>query len=178
MKRSFQAFAVLALVASAAPFAQTAAATTAPIRVGAPAPQFDYHLLNKKTLKPAQLRGHKYILWVMGTWCPSCQAGSQIAAQHIADLERRHVALVEMEAYDNLGGNGPTLASVKNGIGQATDAPIWYWGVLNEAQTATIDPKSLMDVFYFVDERGKVVAKGMAPGAHWDQVESFINGHP
>jgi thiol-disulfide isomerase/thioredoxin len=101
---------------------QAAAAAPAPIAVGKPAPALTYRLLNGKTLSPAQLRGHKYILWVMGTWCPSCQAGSQIAAQHIADLVRRHVMLVEMEAYDNLGGNGPSLASVKSGIGKPADS--------------------------------------------------------
>jgi hypothetical protein len=49
------------------------------------------------------------------------------------------------------------------------------WGILNEQQTATIDPKSAMDVFYLVDEHGKVTAQSMAPGAHWDQVEAFVN---
>lgn len=167
------AIAAFAAVLLAAP----AYAASAAMAVGAPAPQFTYRLLGGKTLAPAALRGHKYILWVMGTWCPSCQAGSQIAAQHIADLERAHVALVEMEAYDNLGGNGPTLASVKSGIGKAAGAPDWYWGILDERQTATIDPKSLMDVYYLVDERGMVVGQGMAPGAHWDQIEAFVHGH-
>jgi thiol-disulfide isomerase/thioredoxin len=167
---------ILALPAVFALAFQAAAAAPAPIAVGKPAPAFTYHLLNGKTLSPAQLRGHKYILWVMGTWCPSCQAGSQIAAQHIADLQRKQVMLVEMEAYNNLGGNGPSLASVKSGIGRAADARNWYWGVLNEQQTATIDPKSAMDVFYLVDASGKVVAQSMAPGAHWAQIQAFVNG--
>jgi len=155
---------------------QIASAAVAPIAVGKIAPDFHYHLLSGKVVGPAQLRGQKYILWVMGTWCPSCKAGSQIAAQHIGDLQRGHVALVEMEAYDNLGGSGPTLESVKDGIGKATEAPNWYWGVLTQEQTATIDPKSLMDVYYLVNKDGTVVAQGMAPGAHWDQIESFVNG--
>lgn len=172
MKRFFQVFALPALLALVA---QSALAVPAPIAVGKPAPQFTYHLLGGKVLTPVQLRGRKYILWVMGTWCPSCQAGSQIVAKHIAELQRKHIALVEMEAYDNLGGNGPTLASVKSGIGKAADAPNWYWGILNEEQTAAIDPKNAMDVFYLVDEHGRVAAQNMAPGAHWDQIESFIN---
>ena len=173
MKRPFHVLVALALVVLVA---QNAVAASSPITVGKPAPQFSYGLLNGKSLTPAQLRGHKYILWVMGTWCSSCQAGSQIAAQHIGDLQRHHVALVEMEAYNNLGATGPTLLSIKNGIGKATNASIWYWGILSEKQTASIDPKSLMDVFYLVDQHGQVVAQGMAPGAHWDQIESFISG--
>lgn len=171
MKRFVQVSLVAALLAL---FAQSALAATAPIAVGKSAPQFAYHLIDGKALYPKQLRGHKYILWVMGTWCPSCQAGSQVVAEHIAELQRKHVALVEMEAYENLGANGPSLASVKNSIGKAADAPNWYWGILNEEQTVTIDPKSAMDVFYLVDEHGHVVAQGMAPGAHWDIIQSFI----
>lgn len=173
MKRLLHVFFALALVALGA---QATYAAPAPIAVGKPAPEFSYRLLSGKTLTPAQLHGHKYILWVMGTWCPSCQAGSRVVAQHVAELKRNHVALVEMEAYKNLGADGPALASVKNDIGKAADAPNWYWGILNEEQTATIDPKSAMDVFYLVDEHGKVVAQGMAPGAHWGMIESFING--
>lgn len=161
----------LLLVLAAAAFA-----APTPIAVGKPAPQFTYHLLGGKTLTPTQLRGHKYILWTMGTWCPSCVAGSQIAAEHIAELQRAHVALVEMEAYENLGGNGPSLESVKSGVGKPADASNWYWGILTEQQTATIDPKSAMDVFYLVDAHGTVVKQSMAPGAHWDQIEAFING--
>ncbi len=172
MKRLLQLLAVPALLALVA---QAAAAAPAPIAVGKPAPQFTYQLLGGRTLTPAQLHGHKYILWVMGTWCPSCRTGSQIAAQHITELERAHVALVEMEAYENLGGNGPTLASVKRSIGKPAQAQNWYWGILNQVQTATIDPKSDMDIFYLVDAHGKVVSQGMAPGAHWGQIDAFIH---
>lgn len=171
MKRPLYVLVALALVVLGA---QNAVAAPSPITVGKAAPQFSYGLLNGKSVAPAQLRGHKYILWVMGTWCPSCQAGSQIAAQHIGDLQRHHVALVEMEAHNNLGATGPSLLSVKNGIGKATDASSWYWGVLSEEQTTSIDPKSLMDVFYLVDQHGKVIAQGMSLGAHWAQIESFI----
>jgi thiol-disulfide isomerase/thioredoxin len=173
MKR---AFGLLVLPFVLAWFSASAWAAPAPISVGQPAPQLTYHLLDGKTLAPAQLRGRKYILWTMGTWCPSCVAGSQMLAKHIAELQRAHVALVEMEAYDNLGGNGPSLASVKAGIGAAAQASNWYWGILTERQTALIDPKSAMDVFYLVDASGKVVAQGMAPGAHWDRIEAFVNG--
>lgn len=158
--------------------AQSTLAASAPISVGKLAPQFAYHLIDGQMLTPAQLQGHKYILWIMGTWCPSCQAGSQIAAQHIVDLARKHVAPVEMEAFDNLGGDGPSPASVKSGIGKSANAPYRYWGILNQEQTATIDPKSAMDIFYLVDAHGKVIAQGMAPGAHWNQIEAFINAQP
>lgn len=152
-----------------------ASASTTPIAVGNPAPTFTYHLLDGKSLAPDQLQGRKYILWVMATWCPSCTTGSQVVAQHIAELQRHHVALIEMEAYDDLGASGPTLQSVKDGIGNAAIASNWHWGILSEEQTLAIDPKSSMDVFYLIDAHGKVVSQGMAPGAHWDQVESFIS---
>lgn len=154
---------------------QSAFASTAPIAVGSPAPPFTYHLLGGKSLPPNALQGHKYILWVMATWCPSCTTGSHVVAQHLAELQRHHVALVEMEAYEDLGASGPSLQSVKDGIGYAAAASNWYWGILSQEQTLAIDPKSSMDVFYLIDAHGKVVSQGMAPGAHWDQVESFIS---
>ncbi len=148
----------------------------AAVDIGHRVPPVTYSLLDGRTLHSARLRGHKYILWVMATWCPSCQAGSTLMAQHVADLQRAHAALVEMEAYDNLGGSGPSLASIKAGIGSPGDAPNWYWGVLTRQQTLLLDPKGLMDVFYLVDEHGTVVAQGMAPAAHWDMISAFLNG--
>jgi len=164
-----------ALTLSVALFSQGASASTARIAVGNPAPTFTYHLLGGKRLNPNQLQGRKYILWVMATWCPSCTTGSQVVAQHLAELRRHHVALVEMEAYDDLGASGPSLQSIKDGIGNAAAASNWYWGILSQEQTLAIDPKSSPDVFYLIDAHGKVVSQGMAPGAHWDQVESFIS---
>jgi thiol-disulfide isomerase/thioredoxin len=164
-----------ALALSVVLFCQGASASTTPIAVGNPAPIFTYHLLDGKTLTPNQLQGRKYILWVMATWCPSCTTGSQVVAQHIAELQRHHVALVEMEAYDDLGASGPSLQSIKDGIGNAAASSNWHWGILNEEQTLAIDPKSSMDVFYLIDAHGRVVSQGMAPGAHWDQVESFMS---
>lgn len=151
-------------------------AAPASVQVGRAAPAFTYRLLDHKVLSAAQLHNRKYILWVVGTWCPSCQAGSQLIAQHIAELKEQHAALVELEAFDNLGAKGPDLASFRRSLGPVASAQSWYFGTLTREQTAFIDPQSATDIFYLVDEHGIVRAAGSAPAAHWDVVQSFLKG--
>ncbi len=173
MSRSLSFFAAFALVFV---LAGAALASTQSIVVGKPAPAFTYRLIDGKALTPATLRGHRYLLWVMATWCPSCTTGASVVAHHIALLRARHMLVVQMEAAGDLGYPGPSLTSIRDGIGEAARSPNWFWGVLTQEQSLAIDPSSIPDVYYLVDASGRVVAQGSAPGAHWGDIENFAEG--
>lgn len=172
MKRFFPVIASLSLL-----FATHDAARAASQRlvVGGTAPSFTYRLIDGTALSPAALRGRRYILWVMATWCPSCTTGASVVARHIAELRAHGVLVLQMEAAGNLGYPGPSLASIRDGIGSAAHASNWYWGQLTQQQSLTIDPASYPDVYYLVDEHGRVVMQDAAPAAHWSQIETFAS---
>ncbi len=174
----FRALTVAAALAFASSLAlgASAQAATQSVIVGKPAPAMQFRTIDGKTISPAALRGHRYVLWIMATWCPSCTTGAAIVAQHMVELRARHVLILQMEAAGNLGYPGPSLASIQNSIGPAGRSPNWYWGELTQAQSLMLDPSSTPDIYYLVNKRGTVIEQGSAPGAHWDQIERFSEG--
>jgi thiol-disulfide isomerase/thioredoxin len=144
-----------------------------PLAVGQPAPAFTYHLLDGGKLSPNTLRGHPYLLWMVASWCPSCQTGSDVVASHIDFLRSHGVRVVEMQLAKDLGRPGPGLQAFHKAVGAKANAPNWYWGVLTDAQTAALDPKGDMDLYYLVDAHGKIVAINGNPAVTWDAIERF-----
>jgi len=175
MKQILLVLALVALLGPAAPRADGAG--IAAVAVGRPIPTFTYRLLGGARLDTARLRGHRYMLWVMATWCPSCVTGAHVLARHNAQLRRSGFRIVQLEAAGDLGYPGPSLASIRSGVGLSSTAPNWYWGILTEAQSLALDPASAPDVFYLVDRHGRVRAQSSAPAAHWAQISAFAAGH-
>lgn len=63
-------------------------------------------------------RGRPTLVWLVATWCPSCQAGTQaVASQLISRLARRRVRVVKLEDYAVLGQPGPAFARQYGGAG-------------------------------------------------------------
>jgi hypothetical protein len=149
-----------------------------PLAAGQPAPAFTYHLLDGSRLSPGTLRGHSYVLWMVATWCPSCQTGSNVVASHIAFLRAHGVRVVEMQLANDLGQPGPGLGSFHKAVGKSANSPNWYWGELSQAQTAALDPKGDMDLYYLVDGHGKIVAISGNPAVTWDAIAHFASATP
>jgi thiol-disulfide isomerase/thioredoxin len=171
LKRALSTFGCLAALGAFASPA-SAAQTLGP---GQPMPAFTYRLLDGRLLRPAELRGHPYVLWMVATWCPSCQTGSNVVGSHIALLRQRGVRVVEMELANNLGAAGPKLEEFRKAAGMAGAAPNWYWGELTQAQTLALDSKGDMDVYYLVDARGDIVGISGNPATTWDTIDKFAS---
>jgi hypothetical protein len=172
-------FRPVAIMAALCFFGTVATAFAAePLAVGQSAPAFTYRLLDGKPLAPGTLRGHSYVLWMVATWCPSCQTGSNVVGSHIAFLRAHGVRIVEMELANDLGQPGPGLASFHRAVGQSANSPNWYWGELTQAQTAALDPRGDMDLYYLVDGHGKIVAISGNPAVTWDAIAHFATAKP
>jgi thiol-disulfide isomerase/thioredoxin len=150
-----------------------AAFAAQPPAVGQSLPAFTYNLLDGRQLRPSELRGHPYILWMVASWCPSCQTGSNVVASHIDFLRSHEVRIVEMQLARDLGTQGPGLQKFQKAVGSKASSPSWYWGELTDRQTAALDPKADMDVYYLVNARGTIVAVDGNPAATWDAIERF-----
>jgi thiol-disulfide isomerase/thioredoxin len=155
-----------------------AASAVQSLTVGQPAPAFTYHLLDGRELSADTLRGHPYVLWTVATWCPSCQTGSEVIGSHIGFLRSHGVRVVEMQLAGDLGRPGPGLAAFHKAVGTAANTPNWYWGVLTGSQTAALDPKGNMDVYYLVDAHGKIIATSGNPAVTWNTIAQFATSAP
>jgi thiol-disulfide isomerase/thioredoxin len=155
-----------------------AAFAAQPLVVGQSAPAFTYHLLNGRQLTTSELRGHPYVLWLVASWCSSCETGSKVVSDHIGFLRSRNVRVVEMRLFEDLGAPGPGLQSFEKAVGANATSANWYWGELTEAQTAALDPQGYPDLYYLVDARGTIVAINGNPAASWDVIQRFATDSP
>lgn len=145
------------------------------LAVGDRAPAFAYRELNGKIVHPGDLRGHPYVLWLVASWCSSCQAGSSVVADHIDLLKRHGVKVVELRLANDLGASGPGLQAFQRAVGSKAFSQNWYWGEASMQQTLTLDPHGYPDIYYLVDAHGKIVAISGNPAGSWGRIEMFVN---
>ena len=153
--------------------ASTGLASGKVLSVGDRVPAFSYHQLNGKILRNGALRGHSYMLWLVASWCSSCQTGSSVVGDHIDMLRQRGVRIVELRLAGDLGAPGPGLQTFQRAVGKKAFSSNWYWGEASQAQTLALDPRGYADVYYLIDRRGKIVAIDGNPSASWDTIQRF-----
>jgi thiol-disulfide isomerase/thioredoxin len=134
------------------------------LAVGSSAPAATFTTINGQTVSTASLAGKPTLLWFVTTWCPSCQSGTQVMAQNIRKLQANGVRVVELELYNNLGGQGPAVPSFRQQYAAgAAASPDWTWGTASQQLSTTYDPKGYLDIYYLIDSHGNI---------------SYINGSP
>jgi len=151
---------------------QTQPAAAQKLAVGSMAPQFLYHL-SGGSISSKDLHGHPYMLWIMATWCSSCEGGTSVVAQHIAELRARDVRVVQLEAANDLGYRGPPLSAFQRAVGASGASSNWSWGQLTDQQMAVLDPDGYPDIYYLVDRQGRIVDISGAPAATWTRIANF-----
>jgi hypothetical protein len=115
------------------------------------------------------MRGQPVLVWLVTTFCDSCAAGTQAMTQKIDEFAQHHVKVVELELADNLGGGGPDIATFGRRVaGKSFTHSAWLWGTAFQQLTSTYDPKSLLDVYYLLDARGRVIYINSSPEATMD----------
>lgn len=142
-----------------------------PLAVGSTAPSGTLTTIDGHTMSTASFRGKPTLLWFVTTWCPSCQSGTQVMAQNVRKLRAHGVRVVELELYNNLGGQGPDLASFQQDYaGRAGRRPGWQWGTASQQLSTTYDPKGYLDIYYLVDAQGTIQYINGSPGATMPQL--------
>lgn len=143
------------------------------LSVGSQVPPFFYHQLNGKVLKNSELRGYRYMLWLVASWCSSCQTGTTVVSEHIDMLKKHGVKIIELRLANDLGAPGPGLQTFQRALGRKAFSSNWYWGEASQVQTLALDPMGYADVYFLVDERGKIVSVNGNPSASWDTIQRF-----
>ena len=166
-------FAALTLSAIVAAIPLGALAAPQPLAVGDSIPAYSYRLLDGHQLTPAALRGKRYVLWMVASWCSSCETGSGVVADHIAYLRERGVSVVEMRLANDLGSPGPGLQQFQKAVGMRANSPNWYWGELSDKQTLALDSKGFPDIYYLINADGKIAQIDGNPAGSWNTIASF-----
>lgn len=139
--------------------------------VGQVAPNATFTTLSGKTETVASFRGRPTLLWLMTTWCSSCQASTEAMAQNLAKLKALDVHVVQVENYQDLGQSGPTLhkfGTVLAGV-QFTN-PDWTFGHASATLTHAYNPQGDLDIYYLLNASGKVTYINSSPASTMPQL--------
>jgi len=155
---------VVHIVAGSSGSAGSRASGSAAPSVGQAAPNASFTTLSGTTETVASLRGKPALLWLMTTWCSSCQASTQAIAKNLAQLEAAGVHVVEVENYDDLGQNGPSLQEFGKVLaGTDFTNPDWTFARSSDELTSIYNPQSDLDIYYLLSPRGKVAYVNSSP---------------
>jgi thiol-disulfide isomerase/thioredoxin len=84
--------------------------SAATLPIGAEAPDAAFTTISGKSETLSEMRGNPELLWLVTTWCSSCQAGTTAMAREISKLAADGVRVVELENYQDLGQPGPPMS--------------------------------------------------------------------
>jgi len=136
--------------------ASTTASVATPA-IGHAAPNGEFTTIGGSTASIASLRGTPTLVWFVTTWCSSCQAGTQLLAQDIGKFRADGVRVEELELYQDLGQNGPSIGSfARTYAGAEATNPDWSWGVSSAGLTSAYDPQSQLEMYYLLNAKGQV----------------------
>jgi thiol-disulfide isomerase/thioredoxin len=169
--------AVITVIAVAGgPAGETAGGTPGAVGVNPPgagtlAPAGRFTTVGGATRAISSLRGQPALVWLVTTWCPGCQAGTQAMPADLARLAAHRVRVVELEDYADLGQPGPGMAAFgPQFAGAAYRSPDWVFGTASQALTQAYNPQGYLDIYYLLDSAGRVVYVNSAPASTMDQL--------
>jgi thiol-disulfide isomerase/thioredoxin len=152
--------------------ALTAATSPKPAAVtGRSAPNASFTTLSGATEPVSALRGQPTLLWLVTTWCSSCQAGTAAMAQQIPRFASLHVRVVELEMAGDLGQPGPPITEFAQQLGgRAYHNPDWTFGTASPSLTQEYNPNGYLDIYYLFSSAGRVVYTNGSPSATMTQL--------
>lgn len=142
--------------------------------VGRPAPEIAFTTVNGETRQLSDFRGEPVMLWLIATWCSTCQKAAQALTERIDELERYGLVILTLKLYDNLGYPGPAIVEFgKKWAGAAYDSPNWLWADASQRASFIYDPKGYPDIYWLIDRDGAIQAVDTAPHVTMNRIIEF-----
>jgi thiol-disulfide isomerase/thioredoxin len=163
--------AVIAVVAGGRGTGTTGSAGGSLPAAGSLAPAGSFTTAAGTTATISSLRGHPVLVWLVTTWCPGCQAGTQAMPADLASLRARGIKVVELEDYADLGQPGPDIASFgQEYAGAAYHSPGWVFGTASQTMTQAYNPQGYLDIYYLLDSAGRIAYINSGPTSTMTQL--------
>jgi thiol-disulfide isomerase/thioredoxin len=127
------------------------------LRVGDSAPEFTFMTMDGSPSSLSAYRGRPVVLWLITTWCTSCQDGTKLFAQNYYNqYHTAGVVLLEIESYRNLGQPGPSLDNFAQSYGYSRQTD-WILGEGSQDSTTIYNSAAYLDYFYAVSSQGIII---------------------
>ena len=144
---------------------------------GKPAPDVTFETLDGRTFRLSDFRGRPVMLWLIATWCPTCEASAQALAEKAPELEETGLVVITLKLYENLGYPGPSIGDfAKKWAPTLLDRKGWYWGEAGMRTSYVYDRQGYPDIYWLVDRDGIARMVNTAPNVTMDEIVSFAAG--
>ncbi len=145
-------------------------------RIGATAPDIAFTTTDGKQRQLSDFRGKPVMLWLIATWCPTCQASAATLAENKAAIEKTGLVVVTLRLYKNLGYQGPTMAEFAKKWAPSLTGRNWFWGDADQRGSFIYDPRGYPDIYWLVRKDGTLAAVDTAPNVTIDNILAFGAG--
>ncbi|MEM0149254.1 MAG: redoxin family protein [Candidatus Micrarchaeaceae archaeon] len=174
------AFAVVIAIAAIAllnSYAQGKAATyAAGLRVGTAAPDLYFSTAGGSSANVSAYKGNTIVLWFVATWCSGCAEGNLLLNSNYALFKQKGIKVVELELYNDLGYNGPSIMDfVKTYAPAAYASGVVIPAYASYNMTLTYDAKGYLDVYYLIAPNGKILYTNSPLASTFSQLAEEIN---
>lgn len=138
-----------------------------------PAPNAAFTAQSKQ-YSVTQFKGRKVMLWLLSTWCTSCQEGLHVLAQQRAKLQKDGLTVIVLENYKNGGYGGEPITAFAQRYGASVlHAPNWIFGDVPKQFGAVYNPRNFPDIYYLIDKNGVIRTVSGAPSATLGKILDF-----
>lgn len=122
----------------------------------------------------AELKGRRYMLWLVSTWCHTCIASLRVMEEAQTELSKDGFQVLLLRNHDNDGAPGPDARGFARRFAPGLlEAPNWRFGEASAQMKQTLNPRQYLDLYFLVDERGRVQVVSTAPTATLDRIIDF-----
>lgn len=133
-----------------------------------------YFYVNSKKVHIKSFEGKKVMLWLFSTWCPSCISGFSALAEKQPELKKDNLTIIVLRNYKNGGYPGPTVTEFAEEYGKdLLKAENWVFGEASEDLENKYNSKNYPDIYYLINEKGKITKVNGAPAATLDGILNF-----
>lgn len=127
-----------------------------------------------KPISLTSYHGKKLMVYLLATWCSSCQASLQTLISNAPTLQKDDLNIVTLETYGDAGYSGPSMQQFISGTTNANSLPSnFYFGEASQSLTSSYNPDNTPDIYYLINPNGVIQTVNSTPSATMSLILQF-----
>ncbi len=127
-----------------------------------------------KPISLSSFHGKKLMVYLLATWCSSCQASLQTLLSNATALQKYGLNIVTLETYGDAGYSGPSMQQFISDTTNAHSLPSnFYFGEAGQSLTSSYNPNNTPDIYYLINPNGVIQTVNSTPSTTIGSILQF-----
>jgi cytochrome oxidase Cu insertion factor (SCO1/SenC/PrrC family) len=127
-----------------------------------------------QSISLASYKGKKLMVYLLATWCSSCQASLRTMINNASTLQKEGLEVVTLETDGDAGYPGPTMKQFLSETTNTNSLPSnFVFGTASKTLTASYNPNNTPDIYYLINPSGVVENISSTPSATMSTILKF-----